>query len=328
MRKKLNKNVICFAISLLLLTFGFAANAQQTGKVYRIGLLRGSALPEASIEAFRRGLNELGYVEGKNIALEYRWRGGKNAQIPDLAAELVRLKVDILVALGGAAALAAKNATATIPIIFVAAGDPVENGIVTSMARPSGNVTGLSLDASGIPGKRLELLKESFPGVVRVAVLHSRLGTWKVNMAYTERAAQLLKVQLQPISVDNPNEIEKAFAAMKRDRAEAFVKLPSGALTSVRQKIVELAANSRRPAMYDDKTIVEAGGLMSYSANEADDYRRVATYVDKILKGAKPADLPVEQPTKFELIINLKAAKQIGVTIPPNVLARADRVIK
>jgi putative ABC transport system substrate-binding protein len=322
------EKIILLALCFLFLPPASAVEAQQPGKVYRIGLLRGSALPEGSIEAFRRGLNQLGYIEGKNITLEYRWRGGKGNPLPDLAAELVALKVDIIVGLGGAAAMAAKNTTATIPIIFVTAADPIENGLVTNFARPSGNVTGLSLDAPGIPGKRLELLKESFPSLTRVAVLHSRLGTWKVNMAHTERAAEFLKVQLQPVSVDNPNEIEKAFAEMKRDRAEAFVKLPSGALTSVRQKIVDLAARSRRPAMYDDKAIVEAGGLMSYAANEAEGYRRAATYVDKILKGAKPADLPVEQPIKFEFIVNLKAAKQIGLTIPPNVLVRADRVIR
>jgi putative tryptophan/tyrosine transport system substrate-binding protein len=237
--------------------------------------------------------------------------------------------VDVIVVGGGSAAALAKNATRTIPIVFTSTSDPVGSGLVASLARPGENVTGLSIDAPGLNGKRLELLKESFPRLSRIALLYD-LGSlfWKQNMAEAEQAARLLKVQLQPVGVKSSDELESAFSAMIKERSEGFVKLPSAVLTSYRKRIVELAAKHRMPAVYEDRIFVEDGGLMSYGTDISALYRRAATYVDKILKGRKPADLPVEQPIKFELIINLKAAKQIDLTIPPNVLARADKVLK
>ena len=314
--------------TVLLTTVGFA-DAQQPKKVPKIGFLSVRSGPESREEAFRQGLRELGYVEGQNIFIESRFAEGKNERFPDLAAELVRLKADIIVAGGGSAALAAKNATKTIPIVMTTNSDPVGNGLVASLARPGGNLTGLSIDAPGISGKRLEILKESFSKLSRVAVLYRRAGPgWKLNMAETESAARLLKVQLKPIDEEDFNELENAFSAMIRERAEALVKLPTAESTSYQKRIVELAAKNRLPGMYSERQYVEIGGLMSYGPSILDNYRRAATYVDKILKGTKPTDLPVEQPMKFEFVINLKTAKQIGLTIPPNVLVRADKVIK
>jgi putative ABC transport system substrate-binding protein len=274
-------------------------------------------------------LRELGYIEGQNAVIEWRFAKGKVDRFPEFAAELVRLKVDVIVVGGGSAAVPAKNATRTIPIVFTSTSDPVGSGLVASLARPEENVTGFSIDAPGLNGKRLELLKESFPRLSRVAALYD-LGSlfWKQNIAEVEQAAHLLKVKLQPVGVDRSDELENAFFAMIKERAEGLVKLPSAVLTSYRKPIVELAAKNRMPAVYEDRIIAEDGGLMSYGTDISDLYHRAATYVDKILKGAKPADLPVEQPTKFEFVINLKTAKQIGLTIPPNVLARADKVIR
>jgi len=281
-------------------------------------------------EAFRQGLRELGYVEGKNIVIEWRSAEGKRDRLPSLAAELVRLKVDIIVTAGPPATRSAKKATVTIPIVFAQDGDPVASGFVASLARPGGNITGLSTLAPELSGKRLELLKEIVPRLSRVAVLGNSTNPANAQvLKETELAAGVFGVKLQYLDVLDPKDIETAFRAASKGRADAVLMTVSGGVVlSQRTQVVELAAKSRLPAMYIIREYVETGGLMSYGVSLIDLDRRAATYVDKILKGAKPADLPVEQPTKFEFIINLTAAKQIGLTIPPNVLVRADRVIK
>jgi putative ABC transport system substrate-binding protein len=283
----------------------------------------------ARVEAFRQGLREHGYVEGKNIVIEWRFAEGKLDRLPALATELVRLKVDVIVSGAPAPTRAAKGATATIPIVMAQDSDPVGSGFVASLARPGGNITGLATLAPEISGKQLELLKEIVPKLSRVAVLgtSTRPGTAQM-LKETELAAGAFKVKLQYLDVLDPKEIATAFRAATKGRADAVILLPSGVFNSQRTQIVELAAKSRLPTIYYAAEWVEDGGLMTYSASLIDLSRRAAIYVDKILKGAKPADLPVEQPTKFELVINLKTAKQIGLTIPPNVLARADRVIR
>jgi putative tryptophan/tyrosine transport system substrate-binding protein len=319
-------------LTIFLLTVSLA-QAQQPTKIPRIGYLDG-AFPSTNasrIDAFRHGLRELGYVEGKNIVIEYRHAEGKLDRLPALAAELVRLKVEVLVMGGGGASTGSgMEATKTIPIVMVAAIDPVGQGFVTSLARPGGNVTGLSTLSPEISGKRLELLKEIVPKLSRVAILgtSSTGAATKLSLKEVEPAAGALGVKLQFLDVLGPKDIEPAFRAASKGRAEGVLVLTGPVINLQRKQIAELAAKNRLPAIYPFPDYVEAGGLMSYSANIVDLYRRAATYVDKILKGAKPADLPVEQPTKFEFIINLKAAKRIGLTIPPNVLARADRVIK
>ena len=308
------------------------AEAQQRKKVPRIGSLGGAspAALSARTEAFRQGLRKLGYVEGKNIVIEWRYAGGKPERLSELATELVRLKVDLIVSAGGAPTTrAAKEATVTIPIVMAQDGDPVGSGFVASLARPGGNVTGLSTLHPEISGKQLELLKETVPRLSRVAVFgtSTRPGTAQ-QLRQTELAAGAFGVQLQYLDVLSSKDIETAFRAASKGRADAVLVLGGPLFTFQRTQVVELAAKSRLPAIYPSPEFVEAGGLMTYSVSRTDLHRRAATYVDKILKGAKPADLPVEQPKKFEFIINLKAAKQIGLTIPPNVLARADRVIK
>ncbi len=321
------KSAILFGAMLLALCF--SVEAQQPRKIPHIGFLSVRAGIESREEAFRQGLHDLGYVEGQNIVIESRFAKGRADRLPDLTAELIHLKLDLIVTVGTEATQAAKKATETISIVFTTASDPVGTGFIASLSRPGGNVTGLSLDAPGLGGKRLEILKESFPKLSRIAVLYGRDSpSSTVIMAETEQAARMLKVQLQPVSVVRSNDLESAFSAMTKAHAEALVKLPSSLLTSFRKQIVQLAAKNRLPAIYEDRIIVEDGGLMSYGPDITDLYRQAATYVDKILKGAKPADLPVEQPKKFEFIVNLKAANQIGLTIPPNVLARADRVIR
>jgi putative ABC transport system substrate-binding protein len=327
------KAIIALLVSLAV-TSVHLAQAQQPTKVPRIGYLTG-ATPDgqsARIEAFRQRLRELGYVEGKNIVIEYRYAEEKTDQLPTLAADLVRLKVDVIVTAGPTATRAAKEATSTIPIVMAQDPDPVGNGFVASLARPGGNITGLSTHAPELGGKRLELLKEIVPKLSRVAVLgtSTRPGIAQ-ELKEVEFAAGALKVNLQYLDVLDPKDIETAFRAAGKGRADGVLMMVAGAIfNSNRTQIVKLAAKSRLPAIYGagGREYVEAGGLVTYSANITDLDRRAATYVDKILKGAKPADLPVEQPTKFEFIINLKAAKQISLTIPPNVLARADRVIK
>jgi putative ABC transport system substrate-binding protein len=319
-------------VAAMLLTVAVAVEAQQPTKIPRIGYLgfgSPSTIP-TRIEAFRQGLRELGYVEGKNIFIEWRSAEGNADRLPSLAAELVRLKVDIIVTNGPYSTRAAKAATVTIPIVMAAVGDPVDDGIVASLARPGGNITGLSSVAPELSGKRLELLREIVPKLSRVAVFGSSTSPNTAgSLREVELAAGALKVKLQYLDVLSPKDIETAFRAAVKGRAEAALYLVAGGVTAGHQtQIADLAIKSRLPAIYANQRAVEAGGLMSYGVTNLDLDRRAATYVDKILKGAKPADLPVEQPTKFEFIINLKAAKQIGLTIPPNVLARADKVIK
>jgi putative ABC transport system substrate-binding protein len=326
-----NARVVSILFLAILLAVAVIADAQQAKKVPRIGFL-GAAYPStnaARIEAFRQGLRALEYVEGKNIIIEWRWAEGKPERLPDLAAELVRFKVDIIVTVGPAATGPAKEATSTIPIVMAQDSDPVESGFVASLARPGGNITGLSTLAPEVSGKRLELLKEIIPKLSRVAVLgiSTRPGNAQ-SLKEVELAAGAFKVQVQYLDVLDVKEIETAFRAATKGRAEAVLVLQSPFFNSQRKQIADLAIKNRLPVNFPQNEYVEDGGLMSYAPNYADLFRRAATYVDKILKGAKPADLPVEQPKKFEFIINLKAAKQIGLTIPPNMLARADRVIR
>ncbi len=307
------------------------AEAQQPARIPRIGILVAASasfnLPR--VEAFRQRLRELGYVEGKNIVIEYRYAEGKLDRLPDLVAELVQLKVDVIVTAGGTATLAAKKAGVTMPIVFGNVGDPVGTGIVSSLARPGGNITGLSMMAPDLDGKRLELLKEAFPKIARVAFLWVPVDS-RGNLALTEMeaAAKALGLKLQSLEVRVLEDFDGAFARAKRDGAQALITFPSALVNTAQRQLLDFAAKNRLPAMYPYSEFVEAGGLMSYAPNIADLFRRAATFVDKILKGAKPADLAVEQPTKFEFVINLKAAKQIGLTIPPKVLAQADKVIK
>jgi putative ABC transport system substrate-binding protein len=319
------------AIGVTFAMCGAAARAQQPTKISRIGYLI-AASPSASlarVEAFRQGLRELGYVEGKNIVIESRYAEGKLDRLPALAAELVRLKVDIIVTPGPTPTRAAKEATVTIPIVFTQGGDPVASGFVASLARPGGNITGLSTLRPELSGKQVELLKEIVPRLSRVAVFGtSTTPGYAQRLREIELAAGALKVKLQYLDVRDPEDIETAFRAAGKGRAEAVLVLAGPVLNSHRTQIAALAVKNRLPAIYPQVWYVEDGGLMAYGASQPDLERRAATYVDKILKGAKPADLPVEQPTKFELVINLKAAKQIGLTIPPSVLARADKVIK
>jgi putative tryptophan/tyrosine transport system substrate-binding protein len=328
----MSKKIFYVSLSAMLFALSFPAQAQEPRKVPRLGLLLvGSATtrPTSNLEVFLKRLHELGYVEGKNIIIERRYAEGKEDRLPDLAADLIRLKVDVIVAGGGNAVRAAKNETKTIPIVMAGVGDAVGTGLVASLARPGGNITGSTGVHTDLSGKRLELLRETIPGITRMAAL-----IYRGNPAYallleeTETAAKSVRLQLQILEVRDTEKLEKAFEVAKRSRSEAINIVASAFFIAERKKLVELAARSRLPAIYTDRSFVEAGGLMSYGANIADGWRRAATYVDKILKGAQPANLPVEQPMKFELVINLKAAKQIGLTIPPNVLARADRVIR
>ncbi len=307
------------------------AEAQQPKKIPRVGFLSVSSLAANAtrIEAFRQGLRDLGYVEGKNIVIEWRYAEEKQDRLRELASELVRLKVDVIVTTGPTTTRAAKEATITIPIVMAFDFDPVGNGFVASLARPGGNITGLSTLAPEISGKQLELLKEIVPKLSHVAVLgdSTTAGTAQ-SLKEVELAARALKVKLQYLDVLDPKDIETVFRAASKGRADAVLVLANPVTTSHRTQVTETAVKSRLPAIYDRPEFVEDGGLMTYSVSGTDLFRRAATYVDKILKGAKPADLPVEQPTKFELIINLKAAKQIGLTIPQSVLYRADKVIK
>jgi ABC-type uncharacterized transport system substrate-binding protein len=322
-----------FAILLCALLFALCLPvwSQQSKKLPRIGFLDPTSptVSAARIEAFRQGLRKIGYTEGKNIAIDYRFADGKSERLRDLASELVGLNVDVIIARAIPGAVAAKQATTTIPIVFVGVADAVAAGLVASLAHPGGNITGLTSLAPELSGKRLELLRETFPKVSRVAVLRnpSNAGDpilWKE----TQAAAQTLGMQLQSVEVRNEKDLENAFDSATKAGSQAFLTLPDPFLQSHRKAIVDFAAKSRLPAIYPDSEYVEAGGLMSYAANALEFYAGAASYVNKILNGAKPAELPVEQPTKFEFVINLKAAKQIGLTIPPNVLARADKVIK
>jgi putative ABC transport system substrate-binding protein len=318
-------------VAWVFLAVAVVAEAQQPKKVPRIGYLStGDAASESTrAEAFRQALRELGHVEGKNIVIEYRYAEGKFDRRPDLAAELVRLKVDVILSTGPTATRAAKGVTTTIPIVMAQDIDPVATGVVASLARPGGNITGLAALTPELSGKRLELMKEVVSKLSRVAVLGtSTLPGYAQVFKETELTAGTLGVKLQFLDVLDPKDIKTAFRAASKGRADAVLTLTSAILFSQRALLADLAVKSRLPAIYHHSQYVEAGGLMSYGASITDMDRRSATYVDKILKGAKPADLPVEQPKKFEFIINLKAAKQIGLTIPPNVLARADKVIR
>ena len=319
------------ALCTVLFALCVSAHAQQPTKIPRIGLLF-TATPSAAaarIEAFRQGLRELGYVEGKNILIEQRYAEGQLNHMNELAAELVRLKVDVIVTIGPAATRPAKEATHAIPIVMGVDDDPVGNGFVASLARPGGNITGLASLAPEIGGKQLELLKEIVPRLSRVAVLGTSTQPGNAqSLREAEVAAGALAVKLQYLDVLSPKDIEPVFRTASNGRAEAVLVLRASIFFSHRKQIVDLAAKRQLPAMYYTTEYVEEGGLMTYGVSITDLFRRAATYVDKILKGARPAELPIEQPTKFELVINLKTAKRIGLTISPNVLARADRVIK
>ena len=323
-------------ILIWLLVVFFVANvsvtqAQQPTKIPRIGNLAANsrAATLARTEAFRQGLRELAYVEGKNISIEYRFADGKPDRLPALAAELVRLEVDIIVSGGPSSTRAARDATVTIPIVMAQHPDPVGSGFVASLARPGGNITGLSTLAPELSGKRLEILKETVPKLSRVAVVGtSTVPGYAQMLKEMDLAARALKVQLQYLDVLELKDIETTFREASKGPAEAVLTLNSPVFNSHRTRFVELAVKNRLPAMYDRAEFVEGGGLMTYGVSFTDLDRRAATYVDKILKGRTPADLPVEQPIRFEFIVNLKAAKQIGLTIPPNVLARADKVIR
>jgi putative tryptophan/tyrosine transport system substrate-binding protein len=326
-----SKSVFCVALSAMLLALCASVQAQQANKVPRVGFLSATSPSAiaARVEGFRRGLRELGYMEGKNIIIEWRYAEGKLDRLSELAAELVRLKVDAIVSAGPPPTRTAKRATFTIPIVMAFDSDPIGNGFVASLARPGGNITGLSALYPELGGKGLEILSEVVPKLSRVAVVGTSTSpTYAPVMREIEFAAKALKLQLQYLDVLDSKDIEPAFRAANKGRAQALLTLGSPILDSERPQVADLAIENRLPAIYPQIEYTEAGGLMYYGANTPELFRRAATYVDKILKGAKPAELPVEQPTKFELVINLKAAKQISVIIPSNVLARADKVIK
>jgi putative ABC transport system substrate-binding protein len=321
--------VICLALASGLVAAPPAAGAQQPARTARIGVLQPGAPPEPLLEAFREALRDLGYAEGRDVVLEVRWAEGRLGRLPDLAAELVGLKVDVLTTLSTPAALAAQKATATIPIVFTGVGDPVGTGIVASLARPGGNITGISLLATELAGKRLELLKEIVPGVSRVAMLWNDTNPSMVLRAReTHAAAAKLGVTIQSLGVHDLTDFAPAFTAIVRGRATALVTLVDPFTRQHRKRIVDFADQRRLPAIYETREFVDSGGLMAYGPSLAAMQRRAAAYVDKILKGAKPADLPVEQPMRFELVVNLKTARALGLTIPQSILVRADQVIQ
>jgi ABC-type uncharacterized transport system substrate-binding protein len=334
----MNRSFVAAGLIILGVTSIDPAAGQSTGKIPRVGILFIGDRDQPHLEAFKQGLRERGYTEGKNIALEYRYAEGKTDRLPLLAAELVQLKVDIIVATADLGARAARQATKTTPIVLTTGADPVASGLADSLAKPGGNVTGLSVLEENLSGKRLEILKEAFPKMTRVGYLWNPRavpylpgpGSPTANRSFEQAKAiaQAAALQLRSYEVRTPAEIETAFSDMSKARPDAlFVQLsPLNTLNS--KRIVELALEQRLPGMFPTNQFAEEGGLMAYGPRIGDLYRRAATYIDKILKGANPADLPVEQPTKFEFVVNLKTAKQIGLTIPPNVLARADRVIK
>jgi putative ABC transport system substrate-binding protein len=327
----MTKKILVWLLVIFFVANVSVAQAQQPTKIPRIGYLdiASPSINSARYEAFRQGLRELGYVEGKNIVIEWRTAVGKLDRLPALAAELARLKVDVIVTTGPTSTRAAKEATSTIPIVMAFDNDPVANGFIASLARPGGNITGLSTLAPEISGKQLELLKEIVPKLSRVAVFGtSTMPGYALVLKEMELAAGALKLQLQYLDVLDPKDIETAFRAASKARAGAVLVLASPVFASQRTQIADLAIKSRLPAIYSNSSYVDAGGLMTYGVSFTDLDRRAATYVDKILKGRTPADLPVEQPMKFEFIISLEAAKQIGLTVPPNVLVRADKVIR
>ena len=325
------RTVGCIVTLILsLLTAPLTSQAQHATHVPRLGLLMpGSATGYASrMEAFRHGLRDLGYVEGRTITLEYRFADGQFDRLPALVAELVQLPVDVLVVDGAAAIRAAQHATTTIPIVMVGIGAPVEAGFVASLARPGGNITGLTLHDPEVAGKRLELLKQAVPGITRVAYLWHAVVHTARHLHEAETAARALALQLHPVEVREPYPFDQAFATMAEAHADALLTQPSAVFWDRRTQIMELAARRQLPGIYPEREFTEAGGLMAYGASVTANFRRAATYVDKILKGTKPADLPVEQPVKFELVINLKTAQALGITIPPTLLILADEVIQ
>jgi ABC-type uncharacterized transport system substrate-binding protein len=317
-----------FAIVFAFAICGAGAEAQQRTKIPRIGILiaASTSFYSARVEALRQRLGELGYVEGKNIVIEYRYAEGKLERLPDLAAELIRLKVNVIITAPTQAALAAKKASATTPIVFTdIASDPTRIGLVSSLARPGGNITGLNVMAQDLDVKRLELLKEAFPKITRVALLWGLRANLFTEL---EAAAKELGLKLQSLPVRNLDDFERVFAQAKRDGTQALITTPSPLINTEQRQVLDFAATNRLPAMYQTSEWVEAGGLMSYAPNFTDMWQRAAEYADKILKGVKPGDIPVEQPRAFEFLVNLKTAKQIGLTIPPDVLVRANRVIR
>jgi len=317
--------VIMLLAGLTTIVAPVGTEAQETGSVPRIGILASSS---PFVDAFKQGLHELGYVEGRNIVIEYRWTEGRAERVPDLVADLVRLKVDVIVAASQAAVIA-RQATTVIPIVMPIITDPVRLGLVASLARPGGNATGLATQNDELPGKWLELLKETLPRVSRVGALFQPTYDSDVQLRAAEAAARSLGLRLQALKVEGPDDLRTAFAAMQRDRAEALVVSSSALFYAHHTRLVEFAARHRLPTIYhQSEFVVESGGLMSYGPDFRDLYRRSATYVDKILKGAKPGDLPVQQPTKFELVLNRRTAKALGLTFPPSLVLRADRVIE
>jgi putative tryptophan/tyrosine transport system substrate-binding protein len=323
-----NQKLLGLSIIVFVLAAGAMAQAQQTPKIPHVGILFIGGREQPHLEAFKQGLQEHGYSEGKNIVLEYRYAEGQYDRLPDLAKEFVREKVDVIVTTSSISAQAARKATRTIPIVMTT-GSPVEQGLAESLARPGGNVTGLSVLVGDLSGKRVELLKEAFPKITGVLTLWSpRSSEAVIGLKETQEAARALAVKLHPVKVQTAEDIEKAFAELPKANVKAVLVVLSPQVTLESKRIVELALKQRLPGMYPTRQFAEEGGLMAYGPLIGDLYRRAAAYVDKIPKGAKPANIPVEQPRKFEFVINLKAAKQIGLTIPPTVLARADKVIR
>jgi putative ABC transport system substrate-binding protein len=308
-----------------------SVHAQYTGKVYRIGFLGNSTavLESNLVGPFRDGLRELGYQEGRNVAIEYRWAEGKYERFPSLVAELIASKVDVIVTAGTPATLAVKKATPSIPLVMVAVGDPIGTGIVASLGQPGGNITGLSSIAPELEGKRLELLREIIPKLSHIAVLWNPVNPFhNASLKQAQAAAQILRMKVQSVAVRTREDLDDAFASILKERPGALLVLADRVFLHDRARLMNFATANRLPGVYAYRELVEAGGLMSFGPSYADMHRRAATFVDKILKGAKPADLPVEQPTKFELVINLKSAKAIGLVVPPSLLARADEVIE
>jgi putative ABC transport system substrate-binding protein len=325
------KKMTCrvFILATLLFAPVYLAQAQKQATTPRIGVLYLGASPNANVDAFIQGLRELRYVEGKNISIEYRFAEGKAERLPELARELVLLKVDAIFTAGTPAIFALREATKTIPIVFFSTSDPIGTVVVASLAHPGGNITGISVLASDLWPKRLELLKEIFPKLSRVAMVWNKGNPgMALEAKATQEVAGPLGITLQDRGLKDPNELDVVFGVMTKDRPDGFLALMDPVLNSYQKRILDFLAKNRLPAIFENRAWVESGGLISYGANYADAHRRAAALIDKILKGTKPADIPVEQPTKFELVINLNTAKQIGVTIPPNVLVRADRVIR
>jgi putative ABC transport system substrate-binding protein len=328
----MKKKFLCVALGALLLALSFPAKAQQPKKLPRIGYLSAgnpAAISESAAEAFRQGLKDLGYIEGKTITIEYRHAEGKLDRLSDHAREFVRTKVDVIVAPSTPSAVAAKNATREIPIVFHTTGDPVERGIVATLAKPGGNITGMTMGGAELYGKRLDLLKEIIPKLSRAAFMwNPESSAAELNLKEMQSSAQVLGLQIRSLEVRTPEDIEPAFDAAIRAKAGGIVMAGVPPINTYPKRVVDLAAKHRLPAIYNQELWPARGGLMSYGSNTVESYRHLASYVDRILKGASPADMPVERTMKFELTINLNTAKQIGLTIPPNVLARADRVIR